>query len=376
MPNIIDESSATGHEGDDALVEDEVEVEDRLTEEGSDDESIGYRYDITSYGVDMPVYGLVQGIKDGEIYIPTWQRKMVWNLPQASRFVESLLLGLPIPGIFLAIEQPSKKQIVIDGQQRLRTLQYFFDGVFEPNHREFALTGLTDGSPFEGKTYESLAEPDRLTLRNSPIHATMVRQHKPEEEDWSSIYLIFERLNTGGTQLQPQEIRNCIYRGKFNNLLHKLNNNDSWRRIYGRPSNRMKDMEFILRFFALYYDGARYKKPMKQFLNTYMHSNRELAQQSAEQLRADFETPIQKIADVIGDRAFRPKERLNAAVYEAVMIGVSRRLTSGDVSDDALRASYEGLMEDAEFENATETGTADEERVRARLELATRYFEE
>ncbi|MCK4323379.1 MAG: DUF262 domain-containing protein, partial [Armatimonadetes bacterium] len=139
-------------------------------------------------------------------------------------------------------------------------------------------------------------------------------------------------------------------------------------------SNRMKDMEFILRFFALYHDGAGYKKPMKQFLNTYMHRNRQLAEQSAEQLRSDFEIPIQRIAAAIGDRAFRPKERLNAAVYEAVMVGVSRRLTSGDVCDEALRASYDRLIEDAEFERATETGTADEERVRARLELATRYF--
>ena len=374
MPNVIDESSATGHEGDDALVEDEVEVEDGLTEEGSDDEAIPYRYDITSYGVDMPVDGLVQRIEEGDIYIPKWQRKMVWKLPQASRFVESLLLGLPVPGIFLAIELPTKKQVVIDGQQRLQTLRYFFGGVFEPNGREFALTGLADDSPFKGKTYESLEEPDRRTLNNSPIHAVMVRQHEPEDDDQSSIYLIFERLNTGGTQLHPQEIRNCIYRGEFNDLLCELNENDSWRRIYGRHSNRMKDMEFILRFFALYYDGAGYKKPMKQFLNTYMHRNQQLTRQSAKQLRPDFERPIERIAAVIGDRAFRPKKRLNAAVYEAVMVGLSRRLTSGNVSDDALRASYEGLMEDAEFENATETGTADEERVRARLELATRYF--
>ena len=102
---------------------------------------------------------------------------------------------------------------MIDGQQRLRTLQYFYRGIFEPDKREFALKGVTP--EFEGVTYNSLKDHDRRRLDDSILHATIVRQETPSDDD-SSIYHIFERLNTGGIPLNPQEIRATIYHGEFN----------------------------------------------------------------------------------------------------------------------------------------------------------------
>lgn len=100
-------------------------------------EIIPFRYAITSYGADYPVDSLVQRLEKDVLFVPFFQRKFVWTLKQASRFIESLLLGLPVPGVFLARDESSAKLFIIDGQQRLRTLQYFYNGVFRGKEFEY-----------------------------------------------------------------------------------------------------------------------------------------------------------------------------------------------------------------------------------------------
>ncbi len=183
---------------------------------GDDDDIIPSKFSIAVSRSDFDVAGLVRRMRDGDIYIPDFQGSYVWKIKQASRFIESLLLGLPVPGIFLA-KEPDNRHIVIDGQQRLRSLRYFCDGKFLEGRPAFALLGVH--KEFEGKTYESLNAKDRRKLDDSVLSATVVDLHG----DQSIIYYIFERLNTGGTLLKPQEIRDCIYHGELNELLQKLN---------------------------------------------------------------------------------------------------------------------------------------------------------
>lgn len=177
-----------------------------ITIKSEPDESLSLRYSITSYGADFDVEGLVRRISRQDIYVPPFQRRRVWNIKQASRFVESLLLGLPVPGIFLSKDGESR-HLVIDGQQRLRSLEDFYSGIFEPTGKKFALTGLK--SPFSGLTYKDLAPEDKRRLDDSIIHATIIRQDYPDDGN-SSIYFVFERLNTGGTQLQPEAKSNAV----------------------------------------------------------------------------------------------------------------------------------------------------------------------
>ena len=215
------------------------------------EESIPFEYSITSYGADYPVDGLVKRINNNDIYVPSFQRGYVWKIKDASRLIESLLLGLPVPGIFLAKEPDTQKLLVIDGQQRLKTIQYFYNGIFEPSKNEFALEKIN--SRFIGLTYKTLSQEDRRRLDDSIIPATIVKQDEPTL-DLSSIYHIFERLNTGGKNLQAQEVRACIYHGHFQELLKELNDNLTWRSMYSQePDERMRDQELILRFFALYF---------------------------------------------------------------------------------------------------------------------------
>ena len=191
-----------------------------VDEEAVDDldeaqEVIPFTYSITSYGADYPVDSLVKRIEANDIVVPTFglqaaaeskivgfQREYVWPRTKADRFIESLLLGLPVPGIFL-VKEPSGIFLVLDGHQRLFTLHSYCEGIIQSE--EYRL-GEDVQERFVGKRYKDLDAEDRRRIDDSIIHATIVRQDKPTE-DQSSIYAIFERLNTGGVNLQPQEIR-------------------------------------------------------------------------------------------------------------------------------------------------------------------------
>src|SRR5581483_9593934 len=200
----------------DLLLQGEREIDDVLDDV---DEVVPFKYSITSYGADYPVDGLVKRMSARDIIIPHFQRGYVWSLKEASRFVESLLLGLPVPGIFLSKEPDTQKLLVIDGQQRLRSLAYFYEGLWPSTRKEFALKGVP--SKFEGATYRTLSSDDRRRLDDAIIHAIIVKQDEPSD-DSSSIYHIFERLNTSGVSLTAQEIRTAIHHGELTELLKAL----------------------------------------------------------------------------------------------------------------------------------------------------------
>lgn len=359
-------------------VEDEEEVDD-LDELN---EILPTTYSITSYGADYPVDGLVKRMSQGDIVVPLFsldpdqgqstvgfQREFVWTKPQADRFVESLLLGLPVPGIFL-VKESNGKHLVLDGQQRLKTLETFYIGLFQG--KEYVLENVQ--AKWQDKTYKTLHADDRRRLDDSIIHATIVRQDEPSE-DQSSVYLIFERLNSGGTFLQPQEIRVALYHGQFATLLSKLNLNEHWRVLYGKKSARLKDLELILRFLALHFHASSYRRPMKDFLNRYMAANRALEKHSEADVKKLFESTVTAIHKHIGPRAFRLKSAVNAAVVDAVMVGVANRLGKGVLSKpEDLKGAYDALLGNGDFLDATARATADEENVKTRLRISREAF--
>ena len=348
-----------------------AEDTDTIVVDNVEDESIDFKYSITSYGADYPVDGLVARLNDEKILIPKFQRQYVWKLNQASRFIESLLLGLPVPGVFLSKDPESSKLLVIDGQQRLKTLQFFVNGVFSDD-RKFRLKGVQE--EFEGLTYDSLPEDTRIELDDYVIHATVIRQDTPSD-DQSSIYHIFERLNTGGTPLQSQEIRACIFFGEFNDLLFELNETASYRAIYGRVNNRLKDQELILRFIALYFASDRYQKPLKGFMNEYMGYNRHLQHENREEIVGAFVPTIDMMYKALGPKAFRVKVGINAAIFDSSMVGVAKRLKRGPIeSIESLRSIYNAFVEDADLIDLLNSGTSDVANVEARIGLAISYF--
>ena len=274
------------------------------------------RYEIGFYGTDFPVDALYKRLTsdkdavEGDIYIPDFQRGYIWSKKQADGFIESLLLGLPVPGIFLSTDRSTNRRLVIDGGQRLRTIKAFMNGEFKG--REYKL-GVGVHEDFQAKRYADLTPIDRRRFDDAIIHATIVRQEQPRDGDRSLFYL-FERLNTRGTPATAHEVRRSLWLGPLNDLIEELARNDHWRRVYGPPSPRLKDQELILRFFALFFDGARYGGPdertMKDFLSLFMARNRYISEGKADEWRRIFVHVVEFVDDVLASDAFRPERRL------------------------------------------------------------------
>lgn len=352
----------------------EDDLENRIDDpiEDSSDEVLPFNYTITSYGADYPVDGLVKRLNNNAIYIPKFQRGYVWKFKDACRFIESLLLGLPVPGIFLE-KETDQKLLVIDGNQRLKTLQFFYSGKFIDG-KIFALEYVQND--YLDKTYGSLDEDDRRKLDDALIHATVVRQDEPSNDN-SSIYHIFERLNTGGKALSSQEIRACIYHGKFNELLNELNENYNWRVIYGKKQQRLKDQELILRFFALYFNFDGYKRTMKNFLNIFMNTNRELNRIPEEEFKKIFSDTVELAQKTLGVKPFRIAGGINAALSEAVLIGIAKRISKGELKKlSDVKTTYNLLLSNKEFIETCRSNTSDEKTVKNRINTAVNAFDE
>lgn len=357
-------------------------TDDLLEGEAQEDEvTPQVSYDVSSYGSDPEVEVLVNRLKRGDIYIPPFQRDYVWRQPEASRFIESLLLGLPVPGIFLAADPLSNKQLVIDGQQRLKTLSFFYDGYFNPHPEDktkkvFELTKVQ--KPFEGKTYKTLEENDRVRLDTSIIHATVVKQMSPPDED-TSLYHIFERLNSGGRRLTDQEMRIALYHGPLIEELKELNMHNAWRQIFGKVHSRLKDQELILRFFALFCNRSHYERPMGEFLNKFAASHRSIDSSELDQLRTTFTNTVDLFSTSLDSKPFRLTKSLNVAVYDSCMIGLASRLAdSKKLQPNAkqVQSAYKALLADPEYIEPVSRSTADEAFVSKRLMLAIKYFAE
>lgn len=350
----------------------DIDTDDEVTiESDASDETVDVKqYTISGYGADFDIEGLVRRLDRGDIEIPKFQRTFVWNQNRASRFVESLLMGLPVPGIFLYRDKGSQTLRVIDGQQRLLSLQAFLSGKFPDSIREFRLTGLK--SRFEGYSYSDLPAQDRRRLNNSIIHASIIQQESPDD-DGTSQFDLFERINTTSTPLSPQEIRAAIYGGKFNDLLVELNGYHEWRILFGKPNRRKRDQELILRFLALYHDLAEYKPTMKGFLNAHLKGNQELKRHSAAVNRHLFHSTVSTILEKLGRNAFKPERALNAALMDALMVGIARRLEKGSITAD-IRTEFDELLKNENFRDSIFAGTSQLENVRTRIQLATEAF--
>jgi hypothetical protein len=309
-----------------------------ITSEDEDYESAPPDYQISTYPADFTLEVLHSKWRADEIRIPEFQRRFVWKQVQASKLIESFLVGLPVPSVFLYTERRSQYFFVIDGQQRLKSIFYFFEGYFgkedQGQRRVFRLTGLSPESRFSGKAFDELREEDQRKLKNAVLRSFVVQQLDPADD--TSMFHIFERLNTGGTLLTNQEIRNCVYHGSFIEYLDEMNDFPAWRQILGKetPDTRKKDVELLVRFFAMR-DISAYSKPMKDFLSKFMKKNRDASPEILDASRQLFQQTCEKIVENLGPKPFHIRAGLNAAAFDAVMVAFSNHLRSipADIQD-------------------------------------------
>ena len=363
----------------DGIVADENVHDDTETNDVAGEVVKSVRYRITSYGIDFDLDGLVNRLNQGSVFVPPFQREFVWSRKRASQFIESFLLGLPVPGIFLAEESDTGKLLVIDGQQRLKTLQFFYSGFFGAsgvggNARPFALEGVD--REFLNKRYADLSEPERHQLSNSYIRATVIRQHFPEDGN-SSVFHIYHRLNSGGQHLTPQEIRQAICRGVLMDNIRELNDNADWRSIFGAHSLRQKDQELILRFWAMYLDADDYAAPMLGFLDNFASRHRNPSVEFLYEGRKAFTATVGAFNSALGNKAFRTEgsKQLNAAVFDSMTVGLARRIKDGgSVKSAALIDAHDTLLQDAAYIESVAGGTAHPASVKTRMQKAAQIF--
>lgn len=329
-------------------------------------------YQISYFPADFTLGGYLQKHRDKQLIIPPFQRNYVWDVVKASRLIESFLLGLPVPGVFLYKEKLTNKLQVVDGQQRITSAIRFFESRF--GEAVFRLKGVQP--QWEGKTYDELTEPEQYQLKDSVLRATVVQQIDPGDD--SSIYLVFERLNTGGINLNPMEVRKCVYFGKYFDTILELNDDPNWRKIVGQnaPDKRLRDAELLLRILAFGYRGDRYSKPMKGFLNAHMAASRRLDEEELSKRIAHAKLQFSKVAEFVvnklGVTPFNLRGRLNFALTDVVMSTLFSKGIGSAVED--FGSAYGLLVENDEFREAVSVSTSDEKQVAARNRIATSFL--
>ena len=234
---------------------------------------------------------------------------------------------------------------------------------------------MKEKSPFYNATYEflSTSNPSAFNkLNDSVLRAFIVKQIQPKDN--TSIFHIFERLNTGGTQLQGQEIRNCIYHGKFNDLLLRLNEDKNWRNIFGSKSinKRKRDEEIILRFFALYHNRRKYTKPMKDFLSDFMALNQNPNETRLSDFESIFLNAAKLVIDSLGVKPFNIIRGFNVASFDSVFTVIAEKLNTIDTKK--LKDKYNNLKANKDFIKNITSATTDEKTVSERFRISEEFL--
>ena len=317
---------------------------------------------------DRMVKDLVKDIQEGMIILdPDYQRNYVWGNPKASLLVESILLNIPIPVIY-ASENEEGKWVVVDGLQRLYSLQRFFE-------KKFKLTGLETLKELNGSKYNTLSETVRNRLDRGELRIIVLQN----DSDPNIQFDIFMRLNTGAVKLNEQELRNCLYRGKLNNLIKTIaKENETLKKLISVKTDRMLTNELILRYLAVseHFDKEKniiqnYDGRIKNLINSYMNQHQNDEDEALNIIRRKVESQIEKAYEILGDLAFKKNEKTtkpNAALFECIMLSFE------DFSLDELKSKKESikhlvrsLLNDADFEKSIDKATGNTEVINSRL---------
>ena len=307
---------------------------------------------------------------------PSFQREYVWGLnPELpSRLIESVLLEIPIPPLYFG-RQAGGKLEVIDGQQRLTTLIRFVCN-------EFTLQRLTRLRSLNGKEFRHLSKEYQEKIKDTPIRTIEI-----DARNISGLrFEIFERLNRGAVALNEQELRNCVYKGPFNDLLAELEKDSRWRKIHGSevPEPRFKEREIILRFLALanrldFYRGSS----LKPFLNDYMERYAPRDTTAIDEQARLFRQAVQNIITVFGPfaaRLYRVTGETNNGRWDtnfsiaALEIQGSALLAQDPArvqkAADQIREHYLNLLlENVDIQNSNLRATTDKARTNLRWRL-------
>lgn len=276
---------------------------------------------------------------------PEYQRRQVWDNKKKSQFIESLLMNLPVPPVFLFEPEYSRYE-VMDGQQRLSAIVAFYSN-------RVKLTGLEYWPELNGFYYADLPPMIQRGLDRRRLSAVVLQSSSREKKDDDLRRIVFERLNTGGQKLNAQELRNCIYSSDFAKLLVELAGYNSFNDLLGMPRyedniiknqisqelaensffKRMIDCELVLRFFA-FRKKANIKGSVKSMLDKCMLGHLDTKEEQLDVLASDFRSRVDLAKELFGVDAFRLKElnkdqdKVSQPFYDAIVIACDRQFSN------------------------------------------------
>lgn len=378
-----------------------LEFED---DETLDEDENVVEYDIVSSPRDLTPASIVDMVDAGLIELPLFQRNYVWDQKKASKLIESLLLGLPVPELFFYSEGDENTTYkIIDGQQRLLTIYFFMKGRFPKNNgsrleirnmidhigsldkaimddKSFVpfelilnVKGEQEKSPLDGLTYSQLERDLQIKFRlRRFLRTVVVRQNKPND-DSSSMFEIFNRLNTGGAPLNHQEVRASLYYCDFYNMIINLNENEKWRKYLHNSAIDLHclDVELILRAFAMLEDLDNYVPRIVSFLNRYSQKSKKFDKEHIVYLKNLFYSFLES-CEMLGENAFFRNNRFSKILFETVFVIVCMEAYKkhGYVEGKIDVDSFNRLKNDDMFISYLQASSASQANVDGRMEIA------
>ncbi|HEY8593941.1 MAG TPA: DUF262 domain-containing protein [Devosiaceae bacterium] len=356
--------------------EDDIEFEDE-DDTALPEDRFAHFSEAVLYSTDWTVETLLSQLRRENIQLnPNFQRRDAWENPRKSRFIESIIIGLPIPQLVLAEHRDERgKYLVLDGKQRLLSLLKYTD-----EENGFALSGLEARPDLVRTKYKKLSsdpqlEQDHNAFLNYTIRTVIIR-------NWPNrdfLYQVFLRLNTGSVKLSPQELRQAMAPGPFTSFADDFSaGSGQLMQLLGRksPDPRMRDVELLVRHLAFRNRVREYAGRMKNFLDdTCIVENQAWADRNEEIIKQakGFETAIECLTEVFGDKLARKPESkaFNRALFDALAfytVYEDVRKAMLRHRDDVLNA-YAALFENEEFSDAVESDTAGIPNTYSRLRL-------
>lgn len=332
--------------------------------------------DIVAYNELRSCADLVRMWKNGQLTIqPDFQRELVWKKNEQTRFIDSLIKQLPIPSMCVSFDFNTNERQVIDGLQRISTIINFL------TKDEFQMSELDDvDDKISGKTVQSIKTKNKTLyerVENLTIPITVLRCDYSKQAHMDYLFTIFHRLNSGGSKLNNQEIRNCIYNGQLNTLLKSTVKYPTYKKLMGIEDDktyRFAFEELNLRFFAFSDWLNKYNGRLAKFLNSYMFDNRKITEKEIEAKRNYFNKTI----ELTYHKVFRDKEvgKLSKTVLEAVLIAVGKNQSYIDSIEPARAEELlNTLRNDPEFSlQSLKEGLSKRARVVSRIKRAIDIF--
>jgi hypothetical protein len=347
------------------------------------------------WGTDWTTETIVNQLRRGNINLnPRFQRRNAWDGPRKSLFVESLILGLPVPQIILAEEKGKKGSfVVIDGKQRLLTLRQFSARPEGDDFEQLRLTGLSDQPELNGLTYTALQQNDEFASKlnifdNQTIRTVVIRGWKDERY----LYSVFLRINTGSVQLSPQELRQALHPGEFSDFIDDVSVEHVGIKQLLKlrdPDFRMRDVELALRYFAYQNFAREYDGDLKRFLdNTTERMNHDWHRVSGvlREQAGELDNALACVREIFTDRnevrkwnGHMYEKRINRAVFDIMSYYFSspqiREASKG--REESIEGAFKRLCEgDRPFLTSIEQTTKSREANRVRFSTWARVLSE